>query len=88
MTSVHQWVKQQTSRSFVKTRTTRLQFKLPIVHVHEITCRLQATTSRIHLLHEATVQDEELCSLRHIVQTGCLCQIQEIPLDVQSYWNV
>ena len=41
---------------------------LSIVQVHEISSRLQTTASRIELLHEATVQDDDLCFLKQIVQ--------------------
>ena len=47
------------------------KFKLPILEDHEITGKLQATSSRIQLLHQTTVQDNDLCSIKDIVQAGC-----------------
>ena len=47
---------------------------------------LQATTSKIQLLCE-DAEDGDLCSLKHIVQAGWPSQIQEVPLEKQSYWS-
>ena len=44
--------------------------------------------SRIQLLHEATTQDDDLCSLKHIVQAAWPSQIQEVLLEIQPYWNM
>ena len=46
------------------------KIRLPIVQIHEITCRLQAIASKIQLQCETTVQEDDLCSLKHIVQAG------------------
>ena len=43
------------------------KIKLPTVQVHEIKSRLQATASRIQLLHETTAQDNDF----FLTQTCC-----------------
>ena len=48
---------------------------------------LQATASRIQLPYEATAHDDDLCSLEHTMQAGWTSQIQEMPLEIQPYWN-
>ena len=42
---------------------------------------------RIQLLYSATVQDDDLCSLKHIAQAGLPWQIQEVPLETQPIWK-
>ena len=49
--------------------------------------RLQATASRIQLLHEVTAQHDDLHLLKCIVQTGWPGQIQEVPPEMQPNWN-
>ena len=61
--------------------------KLPIVQVHEITWRLHANESRIQLLHGVSAQTYDLCSLKHILQAWWPRQVQEVPLEIQPYWN-
>ena len=39
------------------------------------------------LLHEATAHDDDLSLLRHIVKAGWPSKIQEVPLEIQPYWN-
>ena len=48
---------------------------------------LQATGTMIKLLCEAIEQDDDLCSLQHIVQTGWPSQFEEVPLEIQPYQN-
>ena len=49
--------------------------------------QLQAAASRLKLMHEATAQNDDLCSLKHTVQAGWPSQIQEVPFEIQPYWN-
>ena len=61
--------------------------KTPIVYIHEITGRPQATASRIELLHEATAHKDDLYLFKHIVQARWPRQIQELPNEIQPYWK-
>ena len=45
---------------FSRARTIKEKTELPIVQVHETTCRLLATANRIQLLHVATAQGDDL----------------------------
>ena len=63
------------------------KIKVPILQVFEIISSFQVTASRIQLPYKATVQDDDLYSLKHFVKTAWQIQIQEVHSEIQPYWN-
>ena len=68
--------------------------KLPIIAVNLITVHIlmiapsQDTFSRkVYQLRKSTVQDNQLTTLSHYINTGFPCEKKNLPTDLQEYWN-
>ena len=63
------------------------KIELPKLKIHAITRQLPATADRLNQFCNETTQDEKLVLLKHIVQTGWLQDIHDLPKEIQPYWT-
>ena len=63
------------------------QIQLPKVNVNEITATLTAPAAQLTKLKNETEQDDELVLLKDAVMKGWPKTIQDLPQEIQPYWN-
>ena len=60
---------------------------LPKLHVNQITSQLKARSNSLHNLQLATIDDDKLTILKHVIQQGWPKTIKEVPSEIQPYWT-
>ena len=60
---------------------------LPKLQVHAITSQVRANSDKLQEIRLETAQDDELALLKHTITTGWPKHIQDLPREMQAYWN-
>ena len=63
------------------------KIQLPKLQVNAITTQVRANSDKLQEIHQETAQDDELALLKHTITTGWPKQIQDLPREMQAYWN-
>ena len=61
--------------------------QIDVIPVHQITSAVLATDNRLIRTRIATTADPALSQLRHYIFHGWQLQRQQLPEQVQHYWN-
>ena len=60
---------------------------LPKLQVNQITSQLKAREDSLHKIRQATLADDALMMLKHIIHHGWPKTVQEVPQEIQKYWT-
>ena len=62
-------------------------FKLPKLHLYQITNQLCARSDSLNQIRIVTKEDNELALLKHTITQGWPSTIKEVPNVLQPYWT-
>ena len=67
--------------------TQKDTIKLPKLHLHQITNKLNARSDSLNRLQRATQEDDELALLKYTITQGWPNTIKEVPSELLAYWT-
>ena len=60
---------------------------LPKLQVNQITSQLKAWEDSLHKIRQATLANDTLMMLKHIIHHGWPKTVKEVPQEIQKYWT-